>query len=185
MQLSKALKTTENLRVGENEMLSRFVVSPLALTVAGAAFAQNAHYLKLDASVDQNTGCYEVTLKEAGLGNSGLSSVEYALSADATFTTVCITKNGNHVQGVPKSGSGAATSLTPLTIRNGSTSGTVSLCPAAFTLPDPGCTGNQRLEIIAASYTNVTLNDQLPADMTAGVQNLPSLSVSDLSIIVQ
>lgn len=166
-------------------MLIRFVISALAMALADAALGQNAHYLKLGASIDQNTGCYEVNVKEAGLGNSGVSSVTYALSADATFTAVCVNKGGNQVGGQPKSGSGAATSFTTLTIRNGSTSGIVSLCPAAFSLPNPGCTGGQQLEIIAASYTNVTCDDQLPADVTAGAQNLPSLSTSNLSVIVQ
>jgi hypothetical protein len=163
----------------------RFMISALVLTITGAAFGQNAHYISLSESIDHTTGCYEVKLKEAGLGNSGFSSVTYALSAEATFTSVCVTKTGNQVQGQPKSGTGAATSFTTLTIRNGSTTGTVSLCPAAFTLPDPGCTGNQQLEIISACYSNVTLNDQLPANITAGVQSLPTLCDTNLSIIVQ
>ncbi len=168
-----------------SKMLSLLGLSVLATLTTGVALGQNGHYNTLSASIDTNTACYDVTLKESGLGNSGFSSVTYALSCDASFTTVCVNKGGNQVSGQPKSGTGEATSFTTLTIRNGSTSGSVSLCPGSFALPDPGCTGNQKEEIIAASYTNCQLNDQLPADITAGVQTLPSLSASNLSVIVQ
>jgi len=156
----------------------------LASLTAGTAWAQNGHYITLSSSVDTNTACYDVNLKEAGLGNSGILSVTYALSADATFTTVCVNHGGNQVQGQPKSGTGSATQFTTLNVRNGSTSGTVQLCPEHFTLPDPGCTGGQKLEIISASYNNVVLNDQLPSDVTAGVKGLPQLGATGLSVIV-
>jgi len=150
---------------------------------SGIAMAQNAHYIKLSAELNTNTGCVDINLKEAGLGNSGVQSVIYAVSATGSFTAVCVTKQGNNiVQGQPKSGSGSATSFNELFVRNGSTSGTVSLCPSAFSLPDPGCTGSQRLEIISVAYSNVTLNDQLPADITAGVRTLGSFGPETVAI---
>jgi hypothetical protein len=152
---------------------------------ASIARAQNGHYITLSSSIDTNTACYDVTLKEAGLGNSGFSSVTYDLTADATFTAVCVNNGGNKVQGVPKTGSGSASSLTTCTIRNGSTNCIVSLCPTAFPLNTfPGCTDSQKIEITAASYNNVVLNDGLPSDVTAGAQGLPTLSASNLSVIV-
>jgi|SRR5207249_278584 len=146
-----------------------FVVASLA---TGVAFAQNGHYIKLDPSLDTNTACYEVNLKEAGLGGSGALIVQYGLSGTGSFTTVCVNHGGNQVQGQPKSCSpcGTATQTTFLPVRNGSTSGTVSLCPSSFTLPNPGCTGSQKLVIIAASYSNLQLIDNLPSTYTAGVQ---------------
>src|SRR5438128_11490544 len=108
----------------------------LASLMATTAWAQNGHYITLSPSFDTNTACYNVALKEAGLGNSGISSVTYSLSADATFTAVCVNKGGNTVQGQPKSGPGQATSFVTLSVRNGSTIGTVILFPAAFNLPD-------------------------------------------------
>src|SRR6266545_1523435 len=76
------------------------------------------------------------------------------LSCSATFTVGCFTRKGNQVQGVPKSGSGEATSSTTLDVRNGQTTGTISLCPAAFDLPDPGCTGSQEQRTLSASYSS-------------------------------
>lgn len=166
----------------------RFTRIAMSLAILGClaattALAQNGHYITLSPSISGTTGCYNITLKEAGLGNSGVTSVSYDLSATATFTAACFTKKGHVVQGQPKSGSGSASSITTLQVRNGSTQGTVSICPAAFTLPDPGCTGSQILAITSASYTNVTLNDQLASDVTAGVQTLPDLSATDLFVI--
>jgi len=126
------------------------------------AWADSPHYLKSDASFSTNTACYSLAIKEAGLGNSGVTSVTYSLTCSANFESVCVTRNGkNFVQGQPKSGSGTATVPTTLPIRNGSTTGTLSLCPANFTLPDPGCTGSQRLFIIFAEYSGCTLDDGL------------------------
>jgi hypothetical protein len=131
------------------------------LFTAAPALAQNPHYLFANASFDPNTFCYSVNLKEAGLGNSGIESVTYLLTCSATFTAQCFTKNGNPVQGTVKQGSGTATEPTTIKIRNGSTTGTVSLCPASFSLDHPGCTGNQVERITSASYSNCTLDDQL------------------------
>jgi len=126
----------------------------------------------------------EVTLKEAGLGGSGLAAVDYLLTADATFSVVCLTRTGNEISGQPKSGTGAATSLTTLRIRNGSTSGTCLLCPGDFDLPDPGCTGNQRMAIVSVQYNNVVLDDQLPPDVTAGLQQLGNFGPVPVFVIV-
>ena len=133
------------------------VVAALAC-VGGAAWADEPHYIKLDTSINGDL-CYVVSLKEAGLGTA--SSITYNLSANACFAAVCVTKNGNVVQGVPKSGESSATSQTTLPVRHGQTTGNIFLCPTNFNLPDPGCTGNQRLEIVAAQYSNVVLSDGL------------------------
>jgi hypothetical protein len=142
------------------------------------AWGDNPHYLKADASFDSNTACYSVAIKEAGLGNSGLSELTYTLTCSANFTTVCQNKGGNNVQGQPKSGSGSATSTTTLDIRNGQTNGTITVCPAAFDLPDPGCTGSQKELIIAALYSGCTLADSLGTDSP----DLADLGGSNLSV---
>jgi hypothetical protein len=125
------------------------------------AWGQSPHYLTATASFSSTDACYSVKIKEAGLGNSGFSSLEYTLSCTVSFTTVCVTKKGNVVQGQPKSGEGTASTTTTLAVRNGQTNGTITLCPAAFDLPDPGCTGNQEELIIAADYSSCTLADGL------------------------
>ena len=148
--------------------------------------ADSPHYLKANASINTTDACYEVQIKEAGLGNSGSgpSSVSYDLSCTASFTAACVTKNGkNFVQGQPKSGSSSGSSLTTLQVRNGSTSGTLTLCPSAFTLPDPGCTGSQTLYITAASYSSCTLDDGL-GNAGAGLLSLADKGASGLFIKV-
>ena len=117
-------------------------------------------YQRADTSLGSDL-CYNVAIKETGLGNSGLSQLTYSLTCDANFTVGCFTKKDKQVQGQPKSGSSTATSETTLDIRNGQTTGTISLCPGAFDLPDPGCTGSQVEETITASYSNCTLDDSL------------------------
>jgi len=124
------------------------------------AWGDSPHYLKAVESFSSSTACYSVDIKEAGLGNSGVSSIQYALTCEANFESVCVTKSGkNFVQGQPKSGSDSATAFTTLAIRNGQTNGTITLCPGSFTLPDPGCTGSQRLFIIHADYSGCSLSD--------------------------
>jgi hypothetical protein len=155
----------------------------LFVLLSMTAWADSPHYLKASSSIDTSTACYNVALKEAGLGNSGLSSLTYTLSCSATYTTACVTKNKqNIVQGQPKSGTTAESSQTVLDIRNGQTNGTVSLCPVPANLPDPGCTGSQLEVILAASYSSCSLSDGLGTASPAGVTDQ---SASDLFIIVQ
>ncbi len=146
--------------------------------VPSPAWANSPHYLKATASFNPNTAEYSVTIKEAGLGTA--SSVTYTLNVSANFTVVCVNKGGNQVQGEPKSGSGSATTQTTLPVHNGQTSGTITVGPAAFTLPDPGCTGTQRLEITAAQYFDVSLDDGLGTTSPS----LPNLGGSGLSVII-
>ena len=152
----------------------------LASLVTVIVRADSPKYHSADPSFDSKTACYSVKLTETGLGNSGFSSITYDLSCTAAFTTVCVNKGGNTVSGQPKSGTGTATEPTILPIRNGSTTGTVTLCPGSFTLPDPGCTGGQKEEITAAQYSACSLSDGLGTPSPS----LPALGGSNLSVIV-
>lgn len=147
------------------------------LLLAAPVLADSPHYLRADASLDSEA-CYSVRLKEAGLGNSGFSSIEYDLTCNGSFTVACYNKGGNQVQGVPKNGVGSATTSTILPIRNGQTNGVITLCPAAFDLPDPGCTGNQREILLAASYSQCSLDDNLGT----ALPSLPDLGGSGFFI---
>lgn len=161
-------------------MKKAFLVAAMVVAMAGVARADNPHYLKADAEFSPQNACYSVDIKEAGLGNSGFSSLTYTLSCEASFTTVCRNRGGKNVQGVPKSGVGTVSTQTTLDIRNGQTNGTITLCPASFDLPHPGCTGGQIELIIAAQYSNCTLADGLG---TAS-PDLPDLGGSNLSVPV-
>jgi hypothetical protein len=142
-----------------------------ALVLATTSWAQSPHYITLNEGINCTTNCYDVFLKEAGLG--GADTITYTLTANATFQAQCFTRSGKPVNGTVKQGSGTASSQTTLDVRNGQTTGTISLCPAAFDLPDPGCTGSQHIEIITASYTNVVLDD--------GAGNADAENLSDQS----
>ena len=147
-------------------------------SMPGPAWGNSPHYLKATASFNPNTAEYSVTIKEAGLGTA--SSVTYTLSVTASFTVVCVTKSGHQVQGQPKSGSGSATTSTTLAVHHGQTSGTITIGPAAFALPDPGCTGSQQLEITEAQYSNVSLSDGLATPSPS----FPDLGGTGLSVII-
>ena len=151
----------------------------LALTLAAPVLADSPHYLQADASFSTQDACYDVKLKEAGLGNSGFSSLTYTLSCSASYTVACYNHGGNQVQGQPKNGTSAASAQTVLPIRNGQTNGTVSLCPSDVQLPDPGCTGNQLEVILAASYSSCQLDDGLGTPSPS----LPNLGGSNLFIV--
>jgi hypothetical protein len=142
--------------------------------------ADSPHYLRADATLSTQDACYDVSLKEAGLGNSGFSSLTYTLSCTTSYSLQCFNHGGNQPQGVPKSGTSPSSAQTTLPIRNGQTNGTVSLCPSDVTLPDPGCTGNQIAVLIAASYSGCSLADSLGTPSPA----LPNLSASGLNILV-
>ena len=151
--------------------IRNFALFSSLVCAGGTVLADSPHYLKADASIDSSSFCYSVSLKEAGLGS--VTSVNYSLTANACFVVACVTKKGNIVQGQPKSGTGTATNVVPLPVRNGQTTGIVQLCPGNFSIPDPGCTGSQEQEILAASYSNVSLSDNLGTPSPS----LPNLSV--------
>jgi hypothetical protein len=157
--------------------MKKVYLAILGLLLAVPALADSPHYLRAEASLDSEA-CYSVRLKEAGLGNSGFSEIQYDLTCNGSFTVACFNRGGNQVQGQPKNGTGTATESTILQIRNGQTNGTVMLCPAAFELPDPGCTGNQREILLAASYAQCSLDDNLGTASPA----LPNLSGTGLFI---
>jgi len=149
-------------------------------------WADSPHYLKAAASFDAGTACYSVALKEAGLGNSGSgpTQITYALTCTATFTASCFNNGGNEIQGTTKTGSGTATAyLTVPVLRNGSTTGTIAICPASFDLGHPGCTDGQELAISAASYSGCGLSDGLGVSGAAS-PTLPTLGGTDLFVPV-
>ena len=138
-------------------LLTTMVTLLLACLTATTASAQNPHYLRLNVSIDSTDLSYDVNLKEAGLGTA--TTITYILTATAVFQVQCFTKSGNPVSGVVKSGPSTGATQTTLNVSHGQTTGIISLDPNEFTLPDPGCTGNQEARVISASYTNVKLND--------------------------
>jgi hypothetical protein len=137
-----------------------------AAVAVPAALADSPHFISARATVDGG-GNLVATFKEAGLGNNA-TSAGITLRADATAVYQCFNNGGNH----PKAGNketvaGPVSNSGAFDVRHGSTSGSISVSP-----PAPGdftCPSGQRLHLVSADYTNVTLTDTsvTPNDVAA------------------
>lgn len=136
----------------------RFRLTLIALALLGGTTVALAagHFVRgPNASIDSD-GNLTISWKEAGLGDT--VSVDYEASADATALYQCVNRGGNcpaaaNKQQVfgPVVGTGTFASG-----KNGSITASLTLEPPPTTLT---CPGNQRLELVSVSYTNVALED--------------------------
>jgi hypothetical protein len=132
-------------------------------TIGGVAYAISPSFHFANASLSPDSDL-SVMFKETGLGNSGVSNVNITVTAKATVTCQCVNGGGQ----CPKAANKSTTSA-PVTgggsfpVRNGSTSGTISVSPPACQEPKPSCTPQQTLEVEDVSYTNIQI-----ADLTLG-----------------
>jgi hypothetical protein len=136
------------------------LVATLALG-ATAAFADSPHFIRASGAIN-NDGSLTVSWKEAGLGNN--QNIDYALTADATATYVCINGGGKHPQASNKE-----TVSGPVSATGTFNSGKNGQITASLTVQPPGpgdfsCPPGQMLELASVTYTNVTLTD-----MTNGI----------------
>jgi hypothetical protein len=137
------------------------------LLTAAPSFAQNPHFITGPTATcgGEDNLCLVVDFKVAGLGN--VSETNYSLSCGSvTVTGQCFTRSGNPVQGTTKSGNASANASGTLPVRNGSTTGPITVCPSNLTLQfSPGCTGSQTFEIQSVAYSDCTLTvDGISAD---------------------
>ena len=127
-----------------------------ALAFAPAAVAASPHYIKgPTATVQGNT--LTVSWKAVGLGNT-VDSVDFSLTGTANVTSQCFTKSGNPVNGVPKSEQVDVNVTGEFPVRNGQTTGSLSVSP----LSTLTCTGNQRVRILDVSFDLFLNGDDLP-----------------------
>jgi hypothetical protein len=133
---------------------SILIAAVLALAFAAPAFADSPHFLSSDASVD-GAGNLVCTFREAGLGNT-LSTEAVTCSADATANYACINGGSNHPKAANKETvSGPVSGGGNFPVRNGSTSGSITVGPpAAGTF---SCPGGQTLVLASVCYTNIVL----------------------------
>ena len=135
-------------------LLATFVVAGGALS--SPALADSPHYVQgPTAAVSGNS--LTVSWKAAGLGNT-VTSVDFALTGTITTTSQCFTKSGNPVNGVPKSETINVNATGTFPVRNGQTTGTLTVSPIS-TLQ---CTGNQHVVILDASFDLTLTGDDLP-----------------------
>jgi hypothetical protein len=133
------------------------VLSALVLVV-GPAAADSPHFISEGTASITSTGAYHVAnFKEAGLGNT-VTTEAITLSATATATYACVNGGGNH----PKA-SNKQSVTTPVTntqsfpVRNGQTTGSISVGPPAAGPFKPPCSPPQTVVLAFVSYTNVEL----------------------------
>lgn len=144
------------------------------LVIAGVAMAINGsfHFANASASGLQ----LRVDFKETGLGNTGASSVNITVNANATAVYQCFNGGGNH----PKAGnketvSGPVSGGGNFPVSNGQTTGFILV-----SLPGPGsfsCPSGQNLVLLSGTFSNITITDVTvgdgPVPTTPSTINVP------------
>jgi hypothetical protein len=133
----------------------------VAMGLGVVVLASSASFHFADAKADGLN--LSVSFKETGLGNSGFSTVDIQVKADATATYQCFNKGGNHPQAGNKTTvSGPVGGGGSFPVRNGQTTGTITV-----SLPGPGdfsCPSGQRLVLESGTFSNITIEDFTLAD---------------------
>jgi hypothetical protein len=130
------------------------IATVVAMALAAAvALAASPHFNKTSAT--QSGSSVTVSFKASGLGN--VSEANFSLSATATAVYGCFTKSGHHPSDTKKEGPSTATVSGTFPVRNGTTSGSLTLTPPASTL---SCPNGQHVELMSGSYENVTLSGE-------------------------
>jgi len=144
--------------------LLSLIVGPLAVGLsalvfaAGPAAADSPHFISAGTASITNSGAYLVSnFKEAGLGNT-VATEAITLNATATATYVCINGGGNHPKASNKqSVTAPLTNTQSFPVRNGQTTGSISVGPPAAGPFQPPCSPPQTVQLAFVSYTNVSL----------------------------
>jgi len=142
-------------------LLGSLAVALSALVLAaGPAAADSPHFISEGTASITSTGAYNVAnFKEAGLGNLGVTSISITLSATASATYACVNGGSNHPKATNKESVEANVSSTgTFPIRNGSTTGSLSVGPPPAGPFTPSCSPPMTVVLISVSYTNVSLS---------------------------
>ena len=125
---------------------------------AGPAAADSPHFISEGTASITSTGAYHVqNFKEAGLGNT-VSTEAITLSATANATYACINGGGNHPKATNKqSVTGQVTNTGSFPVRNGSTTGSISVGPPPAGPFKPPCSPPQSVVLVQVSYSGVEL----------------------------
>jgi hypothetical protein len=127
----------------------------LLAMMATAAFAQNEHFIRASANLN-NDGTLTVSFKEAGLGTN--QNIDYTLTAQATATYVCVNRGGANPSAQNKT-----TVAGPVSASGTFNSGKNGQVTASLTVSPPpsdiSCPPGQSLELASVTYTNVVLTD--------------------------
>ena len=131
-------------------------VLTMIIFTASVALADSPHFLKADASVSSSTGALDVSFKEVGLGSTATTEQVTLTVDNATAVYQCFNNGGNH----PKAGnketvSTALTGTGTFPVRNGQTTGTISVGPPSQ--GDFACPSGQSLFLIEVTYSGITV----------------------------
>lgn len=136
-------------------LLPLICIVSLLLVGGAVALADSPHFISASAFLDTTTGNLTAVFKEAGLGST-LASEHITLSAQASATYACINGGGNHPQaGNKETVNGPVSSSGEFTVRNGQTTGSLTLTPPGS--GDFACPNGQTLELASVSYADVLL----------------------------
>ena len=144
------------------------MLAGVIMATAPAALADSPHFIKATGTLNAD-GSLTVNFKEAGLGTNEL--IDYALTANATATYVCVNKGGANPSAQNKTTVAGPVSATGTfsSGKNGQVTASLTVSPPPS---DISCPPGQSLNLASVSYTNVTLTD---------TTNNVSISLGDFS----
>ena len=129
--------------------LAAFVATVLSATPVLAA---NPHFIGTPTATASGS-TLTVKFKAAGLGN--VPTADFTLTGDATVFSRCYTKSGNKPQAANKQETSSVSTTGSFPVRNGQTTGTLTLTAPAPTLE---CPRGQRVVTESVTFSNVTLS---------------------------
>jgi len=151
------------------------VIVAAMFIAGGVAWAQNPHFIKVTATLDDGNAV--VSWKEAGLGDN--QRIDYVASADATATFHCVNGGGQCPNADNK-----VTVSGPVTATGTFTSGKNGQITASLTLEPPGagsftCPSGQNLTLTEISYSNIKITD-----LTTGITQTATPSALSATLFV-
>lgn len=136
--------------------LNRLSLMVLLGLATSAAVAASAHFVRGPFSSLNGDGSVTVNWKEAGLGDT--TQINYTASAVASARYQCVNHGGRCPAAANKEDvlANVSSSGTFQSGKNGSITAALTMGPPPGTLD---CPGNQVLEMVSVSYTNIALTD--------------------------
>jgi hypothetical protein len=131
----------------------------LSLVLSLPAFADSPHFITASASIN-SSGQLVCSFKEAGLGNTA-TSADITCSANATAVYACVNGGGNHPKATNKeSATGFVSQTGSFPIRNGQTTGSLSVSPPPAGPFQPACSPPMQVVLVSVCYNNITLSGE-------------------------
>ena len=137
---------------GYKRLLVAAGASLALLLVAQPVLAANPHFIGTPTS-SRSGNTLTVKFKAAGLGNA--PTADFTLSGQAVVSSRCYTKSGNKPQAANKQETVALSTTGTFPVRNGQTTGTLSITAPPPTLV---CPNGQRVVTESVTFQNVVLS---------------------------